>query len=145
MAFSICLSLSFFFLFGTQGRLRYTFLKNSNQSFQKGTGISIVLLKLFEYPLIKFNNFKPPFHKFFYSGVFWFKFCSFLLARNLIWKYFSLDSIWNFMYTYIYMYGYVLGARKIEGVLGAKIFNSDSAHIYRWTSELRPWLPMLIY
>ena len=85
-----------------------TFLKNlSKMPFKKGQISLLFCLKLFEYPQMKFNNFKSSFYKFFYSGLFLFKFCSFLLARYLIWKYFSLSSIWNYIYMYIYIYIYI--------------------------------------
>ena len=34
----------------------------------------------------------------FFSGVFWFKFYSFLLAHSLLWRYFSLSLIWKFLH-----------------------------------------------
>ena len=47
-----------------------------------------------------FNNFKPFFCTFLISGLF--KYCSFMLARSLLWWYFSLSSIWKFIYIYIH-------------------------------------------
>ena len=88
---------------GDWGIFFFFFLNNlSKMLFKKGQKSLLPCLKLFEYQLKKFNSFKPSFHKFFYSGLFWFKLCSFLLARDLIWRHFSLGSIWNYIYIYIY-------------------------------------------
>ena len=38
-----------------------------------------------------------------YSGLFCFKFRSFSLDHNIIWRYFSLCSIWNYTYIYIHI------------------------------------------
>ena len=55
-----------FYFFGMQRRLGYTFLKNlSKMPFKKGQKSLLFCLKLFKYPLMKFNNFKPLFCKFF--------------------------------------------------------------------------------
>ena len=89
------------YFLGMQRRLGYAFLKTlSKMQFKKGQKSLLFCLKLFEHPLMKFNNFKPSDYKFFHFGLFWFKFCSFLLARYLIWRYFSLGSIWNFIFTF---------------------------------------------
>ena len=93
----------FLFFYGTQRRLGCTFLKNlSKMPFKKGQKSLLFCLKLFEYPLMTFNNFKPLFCKFLFSGLF--KYCSFMLARGFLWWYFSLSSFWKFIYLYIYIY-----------------------------------------
>ena len=66
--------------------------------------------KLFEYPLIKFNNFKPSFFKFFYSSLFCFY--DFTCFRMLViffedislQVHFEIISIHTFLYTYMHKY-----------------------------------------
>ena len=57
---------------------------------------------------------------FFYSGLFVLKFVHFLLAHNLIWKYFSSSSIWNYIHTqhthtYIYIRNFLSCVSKYLG------------------------------
>ena len=50
--------------------------------FKKSTEISFVFLEMLLIPQSKFDNFKPSFHTFFYSGLFCFKYltCFYLLV-----------------------------------------------------------------
>ena len=100
----LCFNFSFIFWYTKE--IGIYFSKNlSKKLFKKGQKSLLLFFKLFEYPLNKFNNFKPSFSKFFYSGVFCFYL--FLLAHYLFWKYFSLSSIWKFKFIYVYIYIYV--------------------------------------
>ena len=92
--------LSVFFSFGTQSGLRYMFLKNFQQMlFKKGHKCLLSFLKLFEYLLMKFNNFKPLFCTFFYSGLFCFKYFSRFCLLVILFEGISLQIQFKIIHT----------------------------------------------
>ena len=100
LLFSFLSFIFFFFFWCTKEIEVYFFEKFLSNAFEKRTENSCLAYTYSNTLMKKFNNFKPSFRTFFYSRLFFFflMFYLFMLAHNLIWRFFSSSSIWNYVY-----------------------------------------------